>query len=190
MSSAPISARSTTGREPDERVRAVRRVLYPFTLTFVAARILVFLIMDGRVPDLFVHVHGTHVHHLSFGIFLMSGAFGYELFWRPTGRALATVEVVYGIALALTFDEFGMWIHLGGSYWQRASFDAVVVVAALLTLTAFAPSSREYRREHVIAAVALLLPLALFVALLLESLGAAGARLGPELQQIEQRGPR
>ena len=30
------------------------------------------------------------------------------------------------LAMALTFDEFGMWLHLGGSYWQRASFDAVI----------------------------------------------------------------
>jgi hypothetical protein len=34
--------------------------------------------------------------------------------------------------MALTFDEFGMWLHLGGSYWQRASIDASIVVAALL----------------------------------------------------------
>ena len=36
--------------------------------------------------------------------------------------------------LALTFDEFGLWVHLGGSYWQRASFDAVVVIGPLLTM--------------------------------------------------------
>ena len=35
---------------------------------------------------------------------------------------------MYGVGLALTFDEFGLWFHLGGSYWQRASFDAVVVI--------------------------------------------------------------
>jgi hypothetical protein len=34
--------------------------------------------------------------------------------------------------MALTFDEFGMWLHLGGSYWQRASFDAVVCYQVFL----------------------------------------------------------
>jgi len=33
--------------------------------------------------------------------------------------------LLYGLAMGLTFDEFGMWLNLGGSYWQRASFDAV-----------------------------------------------------------------
>ena len=46
--------------------------------------------------------------------------------------------MVYAIGLALTFDEFGMWLHLGGSYWQRASFDAITVVGTLLGLAATA----------------------------------------------------
>jgi hypothetical protein len=31
-------------------------------LTFVAARTLVILIMTRRIPDLFLHLGGTHVH--------------------------------------------------------------------------------------------------------------------------------
>jgi len=42
---------------------------------------------------------------------------------------LTLAALVYGVGLALTFDEFGMWVHLGGPYWQRASFDAVVLIA-------------------------------------------------------------
>ena len=30
-----------------------------------------------------------------------------------------------------------MWLHLGGSYWQRASFDAVVVLLGILGLIGF-----------------------------------------------------
>ena len=66
-----------------------------------------------------------HVHHLNYGIFLLAGLGGYLLFQRPGGRALTLAGVVYGIGLALTFDEFGMWVRLGGNYWQRASLDAI-----------------------------------------------------------------
>ena len=50
-----------------------RRVFLAFLLTFITARVLVFLIMARRLPDLFLHVGGTHVHHLSYGIFLLAG---------------------------------------------------------------------------------------------------------------------
>src|SRR5688572_30741649 len=85
-----------------------RRVLAAFVGTFVAARVVVFLIMSRRVPDLFLHVGGTHVHHLNYGIFLLSGVGAYLLFGRPAGRRLSAAAVAYGVGLALTFDEFGM----------------------------------------------------------------------------------
>lgn len=76
----------------------------------------------------------THIHHLNYGIVLLSGVGAYLLLVRPEGRRLLVAATVYGVGLALTFDEFGLWVHLGGSYWQRASFDAVVVIGALLAL--------------------------------------------------------
>jgi len=42
------------------------------------------------------------------------------------------------VALALTFDEFGMWLSLGGTYNNHLTFDAIVIIAALLTLVALA----------------------------------------------------
>jgi hypothetical protein len=84
------------------------------------------------IPDFYVHVGGTHVHHLNFGIVLLSAVGALLLFAAPTGRALDLTALAYGVGLALTFDEFGMWLHLGGSYWQRASFDAIIVVGSVL----------------------------------------------------------
>jgi hypothetical protein len=56
-----------------EDLRSTARiVLFSFLLTFVAARILAYCIMARDIPDLFVHVGGTHVHHLNYGIFLLS----------------------------------------------------------------------------------------------------------------------
>ncbi len=136
--------------------RLARRVLVPFLFTFMAARVLVFLIVARRIPDIYLSVGGTHVHHLNYGIFLLSAVGAYLLFGSPAGRGRGWSAVAYGVGLALTFDEFGLWLHLGGSYWQRASFDAVVVIAGLLGLTAVAPAIWQFRPRHWITGAALL----------------------------------
>jgi hypothetical protein len=166
-----------------------RIVLTTFILTFVSARILVFLIMSRTVPDLYVHVKGTHVHHLNYGIFLLSAVCGYLLFRRPTGRTLEVAAILYGIGMGLTFDEFGMWIHLGGSYWQRASWDAVTVVASLFALIAFAPSWKKLRPRHWLTAVILVFILILFFFMLVKSFEYVGKKLKPEIQKVESSAP-
>ena len=47
-----------------------------------------------------------------------------------------------------------------GSYWQRASYDAVVVIAALLGLIAAAPTISKFRAVHWSTAVVILIALA------------------------------
>lgn len=178
-------------REPDVHVRHLARiVLTVFLLTFVAARIVVYLIMSRRIPDLYMHLGGTHVHHLNYGIFLLSGVGAWLLFARPTGWPLELSAAIYAFGLALTFDEFGMWVHLGGSYWQRASYDAVVVISALLGLCAFAPTFRDWETRHSIAGITVALALIAFFALTVESLGRAERRVQPRLEQLEHGGPR
>ncbi|MGZ6989387.1 MAG: hypothetical protein ACXVH0_10550, partial [Thermoanaerobaculia bacterium] len=120
-----------------ETDRLARRALLAFVLTFIASRTMVFLVMSRRAPNLYFFLRGTHVHHLNYGIFLLAAVTAYLLFVRPAERAARVTAWAYGIAMGLTFDEFGMWLHLGGSYWQRASVDAVIVVAAALALVAF-----------------------------------------------------
>jgi hypothetical protein len=95
--------------------------------------------------------------------------------------------VLYGIGLALTFDEFGMWLHLGGPYWQRASFDAVVVIAGLLALLGFAPSVRRVRPRQWAMAVVLLGALVAFAFLM--SRIYAGRLMDLKLRAIEGAGP-
>jgi hypothetical protein len=170
-------------------VEMARLILVAFLLTFMVMRIAVFLIMSRKIPDLYVHVGGTHVHHLNFGIFLLSAVGGYLLFVRPTGPWLHAAAVLYGIGMGLTFDEFGMWIHLGGSYWQRASWDAITVIGAALSLLAFAPSLERLRPHHVITAAALGLLLIVFAVLLIRSFRYAGRRLGPHIAKIESAAP-
>src|SRR5580704_15505128 len=128
--------------------KLARLALFSFLVTFILARVFVFLIMSKLMPNMYFFMQGTHVHHLNYGIFLLAIVGGYSVFRRPTGRAANFAATAYGVALALTFDEFGMWLHLGGSYWQRVSVDAVIVVASLMALVAFARSIERFESRH------------------------------------------
>jgi len=185
-----LAESSSREARAEQRRELARRVLASFVLTFVIARILVILIMAGKLPpELFFHVRGTHVHHLNYGIFLLTITGAILLFSRPEGKALSRVAAIYGIGLALTFDEFGMWLHLGGQYWQRASYDAVVTVGAVLALIAYGASIRRWRPHHIVTAIALIVALCVFGFALKKSLVWAQLRFGPELYHLETHGP-
>ena len=162
-----------------------RRALFGFIITFIAARTVVLLIMSHRMPNLYFFLRGTHVHHLNYGIFLLAGVCAYLLFSARCDRDLRRAALGYGIAMALTFDEFGMWLHLGGSYWQRASVDAVIVVAAVLGLIGFATAIRKYESHHVRAFTVLLLALIGFSVVLYDTWLHIGSIEGPRLEALE-----
>lgn len=171
-------------------VRRLARITFlSFLFTFVVARTLVILIMTRTIPDFFLHFGGTHVHHLNYGIFLLAAVAGLALFTSLSDAQRGFCSALYGVGMALTFDEFGMWLHLGGSYWQRASFDAVVVVLSLLGLLAFAPRWKQMRAHHFFVAGVVVLAVAAFSWLLHTSLVHAHERLTPWLLEIERSGP-
>jgi hypothetical protein len=180
--------RSNGSIEGSRARRLARLILVAFLFTFMAARVLVFLIVSRRIPDVYLNLGGTHVHHLNYGIFLLSAVGAYLLLVHPGPRSLRWVAVFYGIGLALTFDEFGLWLHLGGSYWQRASFDAVVVIAALLSLAAVAPTWAQFRPHHWAAAAMLAGAVTVFGYLLVDSLRYAD-RLLLRIQTVEESQP-
>jgi hypothetical protein len=154
------------------------------------SRVLVILIMSRTMPDMFLHVGGTHVHHLNYGIFLLSAVGAYLIFARPVRGKMDAAAIIYGIGLALTFDEFGMWVHLGGGYWQRASYDAVVTVAAVLGLIAYAPSWAHANWKHKITAVLLLALLIGFAVLMVREVRRYGQDRGwRSLSDLETEGP-
>ena len=172
------------------KTHLARIILFVFLLTFMLARIAVFLIMSRRIPDLYLYMGGTHVHHLNYGIFLLAGLGAFLLFNQPEGRSLKGAAVVYAIGMALTFDEFGMWVRLGGGYWQRASLDAVGVLAALFGLIAYAPSLKKFRPHHWWSAVLLVLLGTVFFVMLNESFQHARKVVGPKLHEMESKAPR
>jgi len=179
----PVSDASAFHAETFDRL--ARRAFFGFVLTFILSRVVVFLIMSRRIPNLFFFLQGTHVHHLNYGIFLLAAVGAYALFGRPDGRAAEVTALAYGIALALTFDEFGMWLHLGGSYWQRASVDAVIVVAALIGLLAFAPSFKRLEARHFWGFAVLVLAVVSFGVVVVVAGNHIGRVMGPRLHELE-----
>jgi glucose dehydrogenase len=146
--------------------------------------------MTRKVPDLYLHFAGTHVHHLNYGIFLLATVAALLLFASLNAAQRSFCAIIYGAGMALTFDEFGMWLHLGGSYWQRASFDAVVVVLSVFGVLAFAPRRQQIRSRHLTVGIVLLIALASFASLLIKSLSHANDKIPSRLIEIEEKGPK
>lgn len=165
--------------------RLARISLFGFILTFVVARALVFLIMAHAIPNMYFFLRGTHVHHLNYGIFALAAVGGYGVLRRPTGRAAEITALFYGFAMALTFDEFGMWLNLGGSYWQRVSVDAVVVVAAILALVAFSTTIKKFESRHFWSFIVLAVMLTSFGIILFVAGHKLGDVVGDTLRQLE-----
>jgi len=108
---------------------------------FVAARAVTHLIRSQRGPFKNLSLGGRHLHHLVFGI---TGLLGTGYLWltgvgtpqsrRGTSR---TTAALYGLASALTLDEFALWLNLEDVYWAREgreSIDAVVLFGSLLSV--------------------------------------------------------
>ena len=177
------------GKEPhlhrETAHKLARFALFAFLVTFILSRVFVFLIMSKLMPNLYCFVQRTHVHHLNYGIFLLAAVAGYSVFRRPTGRAAEVTAVLYGLAMGLTFDEFGMWLHLGGSYWQRVSVDAVIVVAALFGLVAFAQTLKRFEHHHFWLFLIVLVVVLGFGAVIYIAGNRLGEMVGQPLRELE-----
>lgn len=165
--------------------KLARLALFGFIVTFVLARIFVFLIMSKAMPNLYFFLGRTHVHHLNYGIFLLSVVAGFSVFRRPVGRSAEFTALLYGVAMGLTFDEFGMWLHLGGSYWQRASVDAVIVVSAFFALVAFASRLKKFESHHRWLFFVVVISLLGFGAVLYLAGLRLGDMMGQQLRDLE-----
>src|SRR5438552_8417697 len=108
---------------------------------FAAARAVTHAIRSRRGPFKNLSFGGRHLHHLVFGI---GGLLGTGYLWltgvgtpqsrRATSRA---TSALYGLASALTLDEFALWLNLQDVYWAkqgRESIDAVVLFGGLLSV--------------------------------------------------------
>jgi hypothetical protein len=113
-----------------------------FTTAFATARGVTHAIRANVGPFRNISAGGTHIHHSTFGIFGLLGV-GYLWTYRVgIGETMPEWEsrvsaTAYGIASALTLDEFALWLDLHDDYWDaqgRKSIDAVAIFAGLLTI--------------------------------------------------------
>lgn len=114
--------------------RIIAIILFSFLLTFVASRLMVYLVLGHLMPNFFLTVRGVHIHHFTYGVIILAWAGLYFIIRRPNPEqpTFKWLTMIYGMGLGLTFDEFGMWVRLADNYWVRQSYDAVVIVCLIL----------------------------------------------------------
>jgi hypothetical protein len=81
-------------------------------------------------------IPGMHIHHYVYGIFILAIAGYLALIVQRPGARLP-IALFYGLGLALTFDEFGMWINPRierGVRWNYNGLAMVVVAIAVAGL--------------------------------------------------------
>lgn len=144
---------------PDRPHRRLFLASISFFITFLAVRLLVASITHHIGPFGWVEMHGLHIHHLVWGIFILLLC-GYgeltEVADGCTPLAILLSRLLalsYGAGAALTLDEFALWLNLdAAAYWShqgRESIDAVILFGSLLAMGTWgAPLFRHFFRPQ------------------------------------------
>jgi hypothetical protein len=123
---------------------------------FGAARTVTHAIRRGVGPFRNLSVGGRHLHHMVFGI---GGLLATGYLWlllvgtdHAKGRASSrATAAAYGLASALTLDEFALWLNLQDVYWAkqgRQSIDAAALFGGLISIGLWGgPFLRELGKE-------------------------------------------
>ncbi len=101
------------------------------------------------VPRFHFTIAGAHVHHYVFGIFMLAAA-GYLALVFKGPRATAAIALLYGLAIGLTFDEYGLWVNPPFVRGARFKINGLEIVA--FVYLAIAATTFVFRRRHVLAA--------------------------------------
>jgi hypothetical protein len=142
---------------PDRPRRRIFLASVSFLFTFVGIRILVHRIVNHEGHFQWVVIHGTHIHHLVWGILiLLFVGYGWLMDLGRSHSPLSIflgrlMSVCYGVGAALTLDEFSIWLDLEpDAYWSssgRLSIDAIILFGSLLAVGAWgAPFFRGLHR--------------------------------------------
>lgn len=112
---------------PGERKELPFIIFVSFLLTFIGSRAIAYF-GDGKFS---IVVKGVHIHHLAYGIVILSLVGLYALVFAPKDKDLYKTAFLYGVGLGMVYDEFGMWLHLRDDYWIRQTYDAIGIICAL-----------------------------------------------------------
>jgi hypothetical protein len=123
--------------------RVAVRTLTAFIAMFAVLRTITAIIHfqvfpHGPFRDL-VTRSGLHIHHLFWGILLLM-ATGFAALATRDPEWHLRIAIVFGVALALTLDEFALWLRLADVYWSPEGIESLkagAFTAALLALYGF-----------------------------------------------------
>jgi len=121
-----------------------------FFISFAAARAVAYAALRSFGPFHYLYFRGTHIHHLVFGISLLlivGFCWLLEIGTGARGSSLAAsrfLSLLYGVAAALTLDEFSIWLRVQeGVYGTRrdlVSIDAVILFGTALLIGVYGHS--------------------------------------------------
>ena len=107
-------------------------ILFAFVLTFVGSRAVGYLITYGYIPPFYLEPSpGLHVHHFTYGVFILFLAGFLALSIGDSARKKFWIAMLHGFGLGLAIDEFGMWLHLRDDDIVRWSYDGLTITIGL-----------------------------------------------------------
>jgi hypothetical protein len=109
--------------------------LVAYLITLLLSRLTVYLIEKNIEFPLLGYntIAGFHIHHFVYGIILLVVVAFIGLFLKVQ-KYIFIIYTLYGIALGLIFDEFGIWLKLQPEYNQPISIIAASIVGIALTI--------------------------------------------------------
>ena len=123
--------------------RVAIRALTAFVVMFAVLRAITAIIHFQLFPHgpfrNLVTQSGLHIHHLFWGILLLM-ATGFAALATRDPKWHLRIAVVFGLGLALTLDEFALWLRLADVYWDPEGIESLkagAFAAALLALYGF-----------------------------------------------------
>ncbi|MBI2065323.1 MAG: hypothetical protein HYT62_04725 [Candidatus Yanofskybacteria bacterium] len=114
--------------EPGLYLYIIFPIAAAFLLTFGGARLVSYL-----SPQLYLPWFGLHVHHFTYGFFILAVA-GYLALIFSGPRAKYLIALLHGFGLGLAFDEFGMWLRLDDADKARFSYDGFIIIIGIFLI--------------------------------------------------------
>lgn len=109
-----------------------------FFVTALVVRGITLAIHNHIGPFHDISMHGRHIHHLVWGILLLLTVSYTWLNGVGMGGWISRLtSLTFGVAAALTLDEFALWLNLSDVYWQRQgreSYEALGLFGSILAV--------------------------------------------------------